>query len=158
MTLSAMDLKTLKTADQIVFVTKKDAAYIRCIKNATKQDAWDTAQQTRCIPVESFGATEASYMYHSPQYTDTWQTVLCHLKADDILTLRWEKDYHTNGYMESARCDGTRKDKYGEEEIAYAGLHGDALRLQVDRKDKRFVYHLGASLCPDNSARMIKRA
>jgi hypothetical protein len=38
-----------------------------------------------------------------------------------------------------------------------AGLHNDQLRLYVHRAGGRLVFPIATSVCPDNSARMIRR-
>jgi len=67
-------------------------------------------------------------------------TILSLLKPGDTIRLHWLVDAHTNDYARQH------------------GLHGDALRLEIIRKDKVLTFHLTTSFCPNNSARMFKFA
>lgn len=78
-------------------------------------------------------------MIHSAQVSDTWGTIVRLLKSGDRLTLSWIADNNTDNVRNS-------------------GLHNDELRLFVCRagQQKPYVFHVASSVCPDNSARMIK--
>lgn len=67
-----------------------------------------------------------------------WRSIAAFIKAGDLLTIHWGRDYDTNGYM---------KDH---------GLHGDRLTLKIKRGAKQFGFILHSQCCGDNTARMIK--
>lgn len=78
----------------------------------------------------------------SAQSDECWQTTASLLRVGDRVTLRWERGAFTTQGM----TDATPR------------LYGDALRLQVQRGDKRLTFHIDTSVCENNSARMIRRA
>ena len=84
----------------------------------------------------------AFYMIHSAQYAETWSTVAALLTTGQVVSLRWIADNNTDVLRD-------------------AGLHADELRLKTSYTsitDKRTrVFHIGAQVSPDNSARMIRR-
>lgn len=136
--LTAVDLKALRTAEDLVFRCKDGASTIECTKKVTG-DPWEKEKRHH-IAVESYGAKEAFEYCNSSQYDAQLRTTLKHLKAGDLVTLLWRPDYGSNGY--SKDC----------------GLHVDVLVLEVRKEEKpgKDVYHIATSLCPDNSARMIR--
>lgn len=78
------------------------------------------------------------YMIGSAQFNECWPTIPRVLKVGDRLALHWVADNNTGS-------------------ITDAGLHNDQLRLYVHRTGGRLVFPIAASVCPDNSARMIRR-
>jgi hypothetical protein len=78
------------------------------------------------------------YMIHSARFSECWPTIAGLLKVGDQLALRWVADNNT-GYTTDA------------------GLHCDQLRLYVHRSAGPLVFPIATSVCPDNSARMIRR-
>jgi hypothetical protein len=78
------------------------------------------------------------YMIHSAQFSACWPTIPRLLKVGDRLGLHWVADNNT-------------------ETLTGAGLHNDELRLYVHRAGNRLVFPIATSVCPDNSARMIRR-
>lgn len=128
------------------------------IFTATQQRVFPTADgrgRIRDIPLESSasgyagngspGWTSADpaqlscfYMIHSAQFTECWPTIPRLLKVGDRLALRWVADNNT-------------------ETLNDASLHNDQLRLHVHRDPGRLVFPIATSVCPDNSARMIRR-
>lgn len=78
------------------------------------------------------------YMIHSAQFSQSWRTVARLLRVGDRLALQWVADNNT-------------------ETLIDAGLHNDQLHLYVHRAGDRLVFPIATSVCPDNSARMIRR-
>jgi hypothetical protein len=78
------------------------------------------------------------HMIGSAQFTECWPTIPRLLKTRDRLALRWVADNNT-------------------ETLTDARLHHDQLRLYVHRAAGRLVFPIAASVCPDNTARMIRR-
>jgi hypothetical protein len=80
------------------------------------------------------------YTYHNQR--DHESSVLRQLKVGDRIAFRFYADCHTNGY------------------VAAAGLHGDALFIDVERGEdkarKLFTFELQNQVCPNNSARMVR--
>lgn len=76
-------------------------------------------------------------MIHSAQYTECWPTIPRLLKVGDRLALGWVADNNT-------------------ETLTTAGLHRDQLRLRVHRGTRPLVFPIATSVCPDNTARMIR--
>ena len=75
-------------------------------------------------------------IYHS-QHTPV-SSILKTLKEGDEITFVFSPDYHCNGY------------------VAAAGLHADALLLNVTRNGKRQTWELATQVCENNSARMCR--
>lgn len=80
----------------------------------------------------------AFYMVHTSKFSMTWQSIVSILKGGDILSLHFVGNKYTNDYV---------RDK---------GLNGDAVEMGISRKGKAFTFVVGTSICPDNSARMVK--
>jgi hypothetical protein len=77
---------------------------------------------------------------HSPRFARRWQTVLRLLRAGDELRLSWVQDNNTDN-------------------IRQAGLHFDSLDAVILRGGReRYEVRLEDSVCPDNSARMLRLA
>jgi hypothetical protein len=77
------------------------------------------------------------HMIHSAQYTECWPTIPRLLKVGDRLALSWAADVNTDT-------------------VTAAGLHCDQLRLRVHRGARPLVFPIATSVCPDNTARMIR--
>jgi hypothetical protein len=78
-------------------------------------------------------------MIHSASVSDRWKTIVRLLRAGDRVTLSWVAN-NNNGYVKEA------------------GLYRDELRMRIDRdKSEPLVFLVEVSVCPDNSARMVRR-
>jgi len=82
-------------------------------------------------------------MIGAVQYSESWQTIVRLLRVGDKLTLHW------------------RRDSWRTSNLDAADLHGDDLQLIVDRSKNarvtaRMVFNVRTSICPDNTARMIR--
>lgn len=89
-------------------------------------------------------------MIHTPDFTAHWCTIAQLLKVGDVLGLRWVAD--ANGYVRNAHYSGD------SEMEAFDSLHMDSCYLTVKRGKSLLEFHVATSICPDNSARMIKVA
>lgn len=84
-----------------------------------------------------FNPDRASYVELFPDLGNI-KTFLSSLKVGDTLEMLWKAD-NNNQYIEAAK------------------LHHDFLSVMVTSKNgKKTEYHIGDSICPQNSARMIK--
>jgi len=146
MTLTKKDINALKSCDSLTLsLTDNERSYITCIKKIEIANPWENDSKSHLILVNTRTQNNnisAKCHIENSNYNLVWQTVLDNLKENDIVTLHWYSDAHTNGYMEKA------------------GLHGDALYLMIDRtirgKQKRHTYLLESSCTPNNDVRMIK--
>jgi hypothetical protein len=81
----------------------------------------------------------------SAQYSEEWRTIVRILRSGDALELVWIGDALANGYLKNG--EGVR-------------LHADRLALQFTRPRAKgpqlWSFNVGESICPDNSARMIR--
>lgn len=168
--LSADDLRALRTADTVSFhyydgrgyiqLTINDSANDARILSATEQRAFPqgvdmSAARRRIIDVstdmhgygsDGWSSWNASTepraagfaMVSSAQYSEVWRTLASILRKGDRLTLQWVADNNTDN-------------------IRSANLHSDHLKLSVQRGETRLTFNLMTSVCPDNSARMIRR-
>ncbi len=73
------------------------------------------------------------------QYCEEWQSIVSILKAGDTVSLEWVGG-DNNCYMNRQ----TEK------------LYHDRLFLCIKRKDKKMKFHVCNSICPNNTARMIR--
>lgn len=148
-TLTADDLKALRMADASVcfFTDGTEESYIRCSKKVKgdpyRQEMDYQIQADGFINYYGSGSgtmkgRKAFGMVSCPKYDAVWQTVCAMLRVGDELTLKWTQS-NNNQYVDDAN------------------LHVDDLRLCVKRGDKMYEFFIEYSICPDNSARMIKR-
>lgn len=87
----------------------------------------------------SDSANTAAYVgFQSAQYYHVWRTIASLLRVGDMLTLSWVADNNNDN-------------------LRAAGLHRDELFLVVRRGDNTLHLHLQTSVCPNNTARMIRR-
>lgn len=83
--------------------------------------------------------TNGFYMVGSAQYRPEWVTIVSLLRAGDDITFDWAARMLNNQYMDRAK------------------LFGDSLTMRVVRGKRTMVFSVGESICPDNSARMLRR-
>lgn len=158
--LTAIDCAALRKATCVIFRHVKGESRIEAVKELerTTQDPFATEARV-VIPCDwkltdygrigdgiqgygrEKGANFTAFAWEScAQYVAEWLTIAAIIKAGDALTLHWKRD--------TFRTEGLESVNY----------HGDSLTLEVQRKDKRLSFHVESSVCPDNSARMIRRA
>lgn len=164
--LTAEGAAALRRADSVTFHTRQGRAFIRARKQAAPGREVFTAREQRLYPepdgaerireiAVDFGLTSygtdrdrpgtlpgadwtAFHMIHTAQYAPAWRTIAALLRKGDALRLGW-------------LADG------GNQYVKDAGLHDDQLQLHVTRGEQDMVFHVGHSVTPDNSARMIRR-
>ena len=154
--ITAQQIRALKGAQRMCFITRGGRTYIRAIREVEMHGFKTEADCEIDCHMQStiYGGDQTGHYQHRHDITNAfaylgvckydpcWQTTIKHLKVGDSLTLRWTADNNT----------GTLID---------AGLHCDTLELLVRRTSKTgkhfiFTYHIDTSICPDNTARMIR--
>lgn len=95
-----------------------------------------------------------------------WMTIASLLRVGDRLSLEFQMDWHSNGYTQAARGNGyeaigsgmfrTAPNPEFNATLLFEGLHVDTVVLWVERNKRRLCFHLDTSICPENSARMVK--
>jgi len=150
--IEAADLRALRTADAVSFRFADGAYTITARRDREKtQDGFD---QTIVIPCsgrvidygdKNWGKTDNEYRHcHecilTPAFDEVWQTSLGFIKPGDMLALHWvvSQNGHTQDH----------------------GLYADTLKLVIDRPgkaSKRYTFIIRTQVCPDNTARMIRR-
>lgn len=166
-TLTADDVKALRAADSVTFFYKPNAdraGEIVCRKTVRNADPFGERERRWTVTTGSefrgkhaggapIGPDTATCCESvtSAQYDEVWQTVAAMLKAGDELSLRWGADGFRNGYLESAVI------RPGEH-CAGESLHVDSLEIVIRRNGKTLVFLLDVSVCPNNTARMVRYA
>jgi len=147
--LTKQDINALRKADDVCFYyNQKEGNYLIAIKEATRKEKennpfirdcqfkinLDTEINPKPKPMKAFASA----------YSETFKGIAEFLKPNDQIKLEWYKDALTNQYL------------------IEQNLHGDALYLRVERERgksiKFFKFLIDTSICPDNTARMIKAA
>jgi hypothetical protein len=104
-----------------------------------------TMDNSRCVAVIA-----------SAQYTDVWRTVVELVKPGDVISLSWGADIESNGYVRRStvteRCPESNDSGMGQR------LHADSLTICVKRGNKNLHFLMDVCICPDNTARMVRRA
>jgi len=148
-TLTKIDVAAMKKADRIVFRHYRGESQIEAIKEADERNPFEQKRIVACgakfvdysdrkvfgPALDTFTAFE---MIHSPSYNEEWLTIVSLLREGDELTLVWTRDAYKCQNLDAAQ------------------LHGDSLSLAVKRGEKTMRFSVEWSVCPDNTARMIK--
>jgi hypothetical protein len=166
--LSADDIKALRQADTICFDQLKDqVGQIRAIKRGRRgdRDLFRTQDAERVIPCKSRvwaslreGVTQndlTAFEYcGSAKYDSAIQTILGLLKPGDEVELEWRTG--GNGYLERSRV--TEKEPGAEYSPGMGErLYHDRLTLSVRRRgERKYTFNVADSVCPNNTARMIR--
>lgn len=168
-TLTADDVAALRVATSVCFHRNDGRSYIRAyLRPPSDPPVFSRRQQllfpgTEAMPGERhreiattngmYGYTDtdgtwrvdsddrtpsAFYMIHSARYNATWPTIASLLSAGEVLHLAWIADNNTDNIHE-------------------AGLHADELDLVTTKGNRKRTFSVGYQVCPDNSARMIRR-
>lgn len=150
--LTKLELAALRQCDALCVHLSKDFTAVRAIKRNPKTEKEPFAQDqeqliTADVGLETLRGREElesgrvkcfAHISLYPNQKHTSWLILQTLRVGDELTFNFYPDAHTNGY------------------IAAAGLHGDALYLNVRRKGKTVArWSLAHSICPTNTARMV---
>lgn len=149
-TLTKDDLKALRQADRLCFDRDRDGTSgIRCIKLVRNAGPFGEKERTVDVLCEATmhgqGVASAScfemiYNYHGPECL--WESIASILKVGDVLSLEWFAD-NNNGYIDRALTSGEK-------------IHRDELYIRIRRGEKKLRFHLATSICPNNTARMIR--
>jgi hypothetical protein len=161
--LTAMDIKALRQAQTVSFHAGTPGdnghAVIRATKRVAQPGPFGDGERHYEIQVATRVASFINNdseprvcfaMIHSSQYEDVWRTTVSMLRPGDELELNWKEDACCNGYMKES--SGSASDS-GPFEV----LHGDVLELRVKRGKRELTFYVDHSICPDNTARMIRR-
>jgi hypothetical protein len=152
--LDAIQLAALRKCDTVSFHHHNGQSYIRACKRiepsardpfAVDQDVtiacethW-TDYSRECgmsYPVPSFAGFASLGNYDDSE----WRTTAQMLRKGDELILRWQRDAGTTNAL---RDDSN-------------GFHLDRVSLIVIRGKETWRFHLQATICQDNTARMIR--
>jgi hypothetical protein len=160
------DVDALRKADVVVFRHYKGVATIEAslrgrldprVYTASEQRLFpevDSWERKRTIPVDGLityydndetcsrrtagPEGHAVSVLGSANYTRTWTTIANLLKPGDVLSLHFNGDRYANKYSRDA------------------GVHIDGLNLDVQRGKTEMSFVIDVSVCPANSARMVK--
>ena len=154
--LTSDDVKALRQCDQASFShtgKTNGEGRIRCIKKLEKDGPFGDTEREYLIVCESTvryytgeslntASFDTEFKCHELLYNYTssvteFGTMASLVKIGDELKLHWIGS--CNGYTRSA------------------GLHMDTLHVHLKRGKQSFSFMLSTSICPDNSARMIRR-
>ena len=142
--LEKIDINALRTCDTVLvhYNGAGGAGWVHAIKRGVKTEADPFASdQTHILPIEVHiyknwraDVSRAECWSHITLYPDTFgpeETAIHALKVGDTVVMEFYPDHSTNGYMEAA------------------GLHGDVLRMYVQRNGKTVAqYILDRSISP----------
>jgi hypothetical protein len=154
--LSASDVKVLRKADRVLFARYRQKGQLVSTIVAYGYRGDDVAGWVIYAPSEIKGfellqdaeGRDGSCLLHA--YDNVWRTVAGLLKAGDALSVRFVADGRASGYLQNAEV--VRGHGAG------SALYADALYLDVQRGARKLTFLLQVSVCPDNTARMVRRA
>ena len=168
--ITVADIKALRTADTVSARRSGGQSQLEATRRTDKEEDIFTSDRdsTRIIPTrdrvmaykrcettstEGFDPSCFAYSFGGG-HNETWTTIAGLLRAGDELELEWIAG-NNSGYLNAA--EGVCDDGGGGITIPFKGLHHDQLRLRIIRQGKRgYLFNLADSICPDNSARMIR--
>jgi len=171
--LTKQDLKCLKNSDSICFDfnndRKQEESQIRCNQTGSKTNTgFDQTHYIKCesrfdIYVDKEGSNYQTISYtkpvhcfgwvSSPKYDNVWQSILTNIKENDSIILDWKSC--SDGYIKGCSC--TVKSDNGSYIARDERIYKDDLYITILKSTgKRLTFHLETSICPNNSARMIK--
>jgi hypothetical protein len=175
--LTAQHVKVLRTADSVCFDHVKGpnggTGQVRCIKR-TPKDPWEKEKEIAVPAISTVGGEKVRRygedpnedylscfeMLHGAAYCEEWKTITSLLRVGDELELRWLAG-DGNGYLSRARVVDRSKDAQGNDESYQPGLnerlYHDRLYVHIVRGGKRkYSFLLANSICPNNTARMVR--
>jgi hypothetical protein len=154
-TLTHMDIKALRQCDRVAIShSETNVGMLRFVKAVEKRGPFDETEVSYELPCRSsvcdyvgegcgvrprdtkFRCFDLVYNYTHTE--SSLATCGAFVRAGDVVSLEWVGS--SNGY--------TRE----------AGLHLDTVSIAVKRGDKKYIFPVATSCCPNNSARMIKVA
>lgn len=154
--LTKTDLQAFKQADRVAFHWRDGQGSIVCAKRVKNAGPWNDQESRHTISVSDtmffgcpHGKPNSCFALEHNACGETFQTIAGFLREGDELVLLWFADGERNDYLRRSRCDQSPNNSGME-------LHADSLTLRIKRKDKRYAFRIAVSICPDNSARMIR--
>jgi hypothetical protein len=154
--ITKLDVKALKDAHRVSFHFVDGKTTIRGSKKTKKTGPYEEREKQYDIESESTFSGIGGWKPHgcfamlSTTHDTEWQTVVSFIKTGDEISLHWTAN--SNGYLDNSSV------KEGHH-AAGERLYRDELRLLIkrERSNKRYAFLIEVSICPDNSARMIRR-
>jgi hypothetical protein len=147
----------------LTYLAGREMGEITCRKRIRNPGPFEDKEKEYTIPVLcTFGGQHADGTHLSPENTtahdsiltaqmsEEWQTIVSLLKPDDKITLNWWAAGASNGYLQRSEV----KEGHGMGEKLYA----DILTMRIHRGEitNKLVFRINESICPDNTARMIR--
>lgn len=159
MRIDKTDLRAMRKADSAVLYTGPNGPTIKLfldldrIHTAATQRLFPdnsdiTRARVRIIGASDVSGDETAFAHvSSARYANVWQSIVTVLRPNDDIVPVFYADYYSNQYAESAN------------------LHVDVCRLRVNRTHvirgrdvtKTLEFDLSITVCPSNSARMIRK-
>ena len=148
-TLTAMDIKALRQADQIVFRHYRGAAQIEAIKRLDNEpfatearyDVAVFASEVYDYSSQADAPRERQWscfaMLHAAQHNERWRTICELVRTGDTVSFHWGRS-NNNGYLDDA------------------ALAFDTLSIIIRRGNKKYTIQVNESITSDNSARMVR--
>jgi hypothetical protein len=143
--LTKIDIAALRQCDFVHVTLIDGVAKVRAVKRIEQSESQPfacdkehaiAAEVTNNDIARLWKCSELVRVYRDNQ--DHASAVFAMLRAGDKVRFHFYPDAHTNQYLRDA------------------GLHGDALKLIVERGAKKFWFELSSSHCPDNTARVCQ--
>jgi len=152
-TLTKTDVAALKQADHVCFDRERNGdSGLRCIKELKKAGPYEDRERTyeiACTSVLRGGEGTVSQAAQCFELEYVWRSgesvigsIISLLRVGDVIQLEWLAD-NSNGYLREALTNGRK-------------LYRDELYLRIKRNGKYLRFHVATSICPDNTARMIR--
>lgn len=156
LSLTKNDVKAIRQADMVSFHRVGGENTLQLSKRVRDAGPFDDRERTHDIAVQAtlrgyrgdderpdMSGARCFAMIQTAQYCDRWQTVAKLVRTGDVLELEWTAN-DSNGYLRAALSNG-------------AALSHDKMYLHICRDGRRALsFYLADSICPDNSARMIR--
>jgi hypothetical protein len=127
--LSKEDMSYLRRASDVYAINIDGQNYLRCVKRAKFDDAFDTDKRVD-IPVAGNGREG----WFTPAWEFPWHT----LRAGDSVRFEWYPDAHRNDVLRDV------------------GYHADVLYVHIRRGKTQARYIAATQVGPENSARMCR--
>lgn len=160
--LTADDVKALRQADRVCFYfVRSEGSTIKAVKEVKKTGPFDDRTREHEFRVatafngkhengDRVDVTNAHCFAMAYGWCEEWATIAAFVKVGDELRLNWYADGAGNQYTEGATVAPGKHESGAE-------IHPDKLTLRIQRGEKRFAFLVAVSICPANTARMIRR-
>jgi hypothetical protein len=143
--LTKMDIAAIRKADLLSVSLNGTETRVTAIKEhrPTESDPFARDAEYRIeVSVESYSPSQSQKCFallHLYRDMDCHPSaILSLLRVGDSIRFQFYPDAHTT------------------ENLKNAGIHGDVLRLIIERGKARLCFEIASSHCPDNSARMCR--